>query len=91
MGDGSSAGCHHFRCLFLHTVSVLAQLERGKFFSSAITKHSFFPSVHDAVVHISKERQQASVSTQPCCPQHGDGEGSHTNPSLSAPSGGPQH
>ncbi|NXR49278.1 S26A6 protein, partial [Hippolais icterina] len=34
-------------------VSVLAQLERGNFFSSAITKHSFFPSVHDAVVHIS--------------------------------------
>ncbi|NXA77458.1 S26A6 protein, partial [Thryothorus ludovicianus] len=33
-------------------VSVLAQLERGNFFSSAITKHSFFPSVHDAVVHI---------------------------------------
>ncbi|NXO29647.1 S26A6 protein, partial [Cisticola juncidis] len=34
-------------------VSVLAQLEQGNFFSSAITKHSFFPSVHDAVVHIS--------------------------------------
>uniref|UniRef100_A0A8C3NGU0 Uncharacterized protein n=1 Tax=Geospiza parvula TaxID=87175 RepID=A0A8C3NGU0_GEOPR len=49
-------------------VSVLAQLERGNFFSSAITKHSFFPSVHDAVVHISRERHQASVSTQPCCP-----------------------
>ncbi|NXV68836.1 S26A6 protein, partial [Molothrus ater] len=46
-------------------VSVLAQLERGNFFSSAITKHSFFPSVHDAVAHISRERQQASVSTQP--------------------------
>ncbi|NWZ95497.1 S26A6 protein, partial [Nesospiza acunhae] len=46
-------------------VSVLAQLERGNFFSSAITKHSFFPSVHDAVVHISGERHQASVSTQP--------------------------
>uniref|UniRef100_A0A8C3RIP3 Solute carrier family 26 member 6 n=1 Tax=Cyanoderma ruficeps TaxID=181631 RepID=A0A8C3RIP3_9PASS len=44
-------------------VSVLAQLERGNFFSSAITKHSFFPSVHDAVVHISRERHQASVST----------------------------
>ncbi|XP_077040903.1 solute carrier family 26 member 6 [Agelaius phoeniceus] len=72
-------------------VSVLAQLERGNFFSSAITKHSFFPSVHDAVVHISRERQQASVSTQPCCPQHADGEGSHTNPSLSAPSGGARH
>ncbi|NWH31526.1 S26A6 protein, partial [Chloropsis hardwickii] len=46
-------------------VSVLAQLERGNFFSSAITKRSFFPSVHDAVVHISRERHQASVSTQP--------------------------
>ncbi|NXL48103.1 S26A6 protein, partial [Podilymbus podiceps] len=44
---------------------VLAQLERGNFFSSAITKHCFFPSVHDAVVHISEERHQASVSTQP--------------------------
>ncbi|KFQ77532.1 Solute carrier family 26 member 6, partial [Phaethon lepturus] len=30
--------------------SVLAQLERGNFFTSAITKHCFFPSVHDAVV-----------------------------------------
>ncbi|NWR49871.1 S26A6 protein, partial [Regulus satrapa] len=46
-------------------VSVLAQLERGNFFSSAITKHSFFPSVHDAVVHVSRERHQALVSTQP--------------------------
>ncbi|NXI69268.1 S26A6 protein, partial [Anseranas semipalmata] len=32
--------------------SVLAQLERGNFFSSTITKHCFFPSVHDAVVHL---------------------------------------
>ncbi|NXM89075.1 S26A6 protein, partial [Oenanthe oenanthe] len=48
-------------------VSVLAQLERGNFFSSAITKHSFFPSVHDAVEHVSRERRQASVSSQPCC------------------------
>ncbi|NWW20253.1 S26A6 protein, partial [Falcunculus frontatus] len=46
-------------------VSVLAQLERGNFFSSAITKQSFFPSVHDAVVHVSREQRQASVSTQP--------------------------
>ncbi|NXT67980.1 S26A6 protein, partial [Chaetops frenatus] len=46
-------------------VSVLTQLERGNFFSSAITKYSFFPSVHDAVVHISRERHQASVSTWP--------------------------
>uniref|UniRef100_A0A803YEI8 Solute carrier family 26 member 6 n=1 Tax=Meleagris gallopavo TaxID=9103 RepID=A0A803YEI8_MELGA len=29
--------------------SVLAQLERGNFFSSTITKHCFFPSVNDAV------------------------------------------
>ncbi|NXI41916.1 S26A6 protein, partial [Galbula dea] len=34
-------------------VPVLAQLERGNFFSSTITKHCFFPSVHDAVEHIS--------------------------------------
>ncbi|NWX21090.1 S26A6 protein, partial [Aegotheles bennettii] len=46
-------------------VSVLTQMERGNFFSSAITKHSFFPSVHDAVVHISGEQRRASVSTQP--------------------------
>lgn len=65
---GGSARCHHFKYFSLHIVSVLAQLERGNFFSSAITKHSFFPSVHDAVVHISKEQRQASVSIQPCCP-----------------------
>ncbi|NXI99436.1 S26A6 protein, partial [Psophia crepitans] len=34
-------------------VPVLAQLERANFFSSAITKHCFFPSLHDAVVHVS--------------------------------------
>ncbi|NWT06359.1 S26A6 protein, partial [Mionectes macconnelli] len=44
---------------------VLAQLECGNFFSSTITKHSFFPSVHDAVEHVSRERHQASVSTWP--------------------------
>ncbi|NWZ46567.1 S26A6 protein, partial [Haliaeetus albicilla] len=44
---------------------VLAQLERGNFFSSAITKHCFFPSVHDAVLHISGEQRQTLVSTQP--------------------------
>lgn len=65
---GGSARCHHFRYFSLHIVCVLAQLEQGNFFSSTITKHSFFPSVHDAVVHISKERRQASVSIQPCCP-----------------------
>ncbi|NXN32022.1 S26A6 protein, partial [Nycticryphes semicollaris] len=47
------------------SVPVLAQLERGNFFSSAITKHCFFPSVHDAVLHITGEQHQASVSTQP--------------------------
>ncbi|CAM9353025.1 unnamed protein product [Bubo scandiacus] len=41
-------------------VPVLAQLERGNFFSSTITKHCFFPSVHDAVVHISGERRRAT-------------------------------
>ncbi|NXS57188.1 S26A6 protein, partial [Brachypteracias leptosomus] len=46
-------------------VPVLAQLERGNFFSSTITKHCFFPSVNDAVVHISNEQRLASVSTQP--------------------------
>ncbi|NWY53013.1 S26A6 protein, partial [Chionis minor] len=46
-------------------VPVLAQLERGNFFSSTITKHCFFPTVHDAVVHISEEQHRASVSTQP--------------------------
>ncbi|XP_069626029.1 solute carrier family 26 member 6 [Haliaeetus albicilla] len=40
---------------------VLAQLERGNFFSSAITKHCFFPSVHDAVLHISGEQCQTLV------------------------------
>ncbi|NXV12463.1 S26A6 protein, partial [Cepphus grylle] len=47
------------------SVSVLAQLERGNFFGSTITKHCFFPSVHDAVLHISGEQCQASVSAQP--------------------------
>ncbi|XP_076202476.1 solute carrier family 26 member 6 isoform X2 [Aptenodytes patagonicus] len=42
-------------------VAVLTQLERGNFFSSAITKHCFFPSVHAAMIHISRERHQASV------------------------------
>ncbi|XP_054243588.1 solute carrier family 26 member 6 [Indicator indicator] len=42
-------------------VSVLAQLERGNFFSSTITKHCFFPSVHDAVVHSTRERRLPSV------------------------------
>ncbi|NXW89404.1 S26A6 protein, partial [Alopecoenas beccarii] len=46
---------------------VLAQLERGNFFSSAITKSCFFPSVHDAVVYSSEERRRDSVSIQPHC------------------------
>ncbi|NWU67556.1 S26A6 protein, partial [Pterocles burchelli] len=47
---------------------VLAQLERGGFFSSDITKHSFFPSVHDAVLHVTRgERRPASVSAHPGC------------------------
>ncbi|NWH67561.1 S26A6 protein, partial [Geococcyx californianus] len=45
-------------------VPVLAQLELGNFFSSTITKHCFFPSVHDAVVHANGERRQGSVSVQ---------------------------
>ncbi|NXG41873.1 S26A6 protein, partial [Psilopogon haemacephalus] len=44
--------------------SVLAQLERGNFFSSTITKHCFFPSVHDAVAHSTRERRPPSVSSQ---------------------------
>ncbi|NXE80882.1 S26A6 protein, partial [Cochlearius cochlearius] len=44
---------------------VLAQLERGNFFSSAVTKHCFFPSVHDAMVHINGAQRQASVRAQP--------------------------
>ncbi|NXJ75360.1 S26A6 protein, partial [Trogon melanurus] len=46
-------------------VLVLAQLERGNFFSSDITKHSFFPSVNDAVLHITSQRRQAPVRPQP--------------------------
>ncbi|NWH77979.1 S26A6 protein, partial [Piaya cayana] len=46
-------------------VPVLTQLERGNFFSSTITKHFFFPSVHDAVVHASGQQRQTSVSAQP--------------------------
>uniref|UniRef100_A0A803XS14 Solute carrier family 26 member 6 n=1 Tax=Meleagris gallopavo TaxID=9103 RepID=A0A803XS14_MELGA len=45
--------------------SVLAQLERGNFFSSTITKHCFFPSVNDAVLHINGGTRPAPVSTQP--------------------------
>ncbi|KAM9655775.1 solute carrier family 26 member 6 isoform 2-T2 [Morphnus guianensis] len=71
---------------------VLAQLERGNFFSSAITKHCFFPSVHDAVLHISGEQRQTLVSTQPCCLRDCDGReaAKPTLPCL-CPLGGPQH
>ena len=79
-GVVGSAGCHSFGCFSLHTVPVLAQLERGNFFSSAITKHHFFPSVHDAVVHVSGERRQALVSTQPRRPHHCDGGGQPSQP-----------
>ncbi|NWX93143.1 S26A6 protein, partial [Nothoprocta pentlandii] len=43
--------------------SVIAQLERGNFFSESITKHQFFASVHDAVVHVTGQRAAAPVST----------------------------
>ncbi|XP_025931272.1 solute carrier family 26 member 6 [Apteryx rowi] len=42
-------------------VSVIAQLERGNFFSQTITKHHFFASVHDAVVHVTGQREEALV------------------------------
>ncbi|XP_074770705.1 solute carrier family 26 member 6 [Athene noctua] len=73
-------------------VPVLAQLERGNFFSTAITKHCFFPSVHDAVVHISGEQRRATVCTQSRRPHHCDGGGAAkpTPPRLS-PLGGCQH
>ncbi|NXD66120.1 S26A6 protein, partial [Eolophus roseicapillus] len=45
-------------------VPVLAQLERGNFFSSSITKHCFFPSVHDAAEHASREQRLAPVSAR---------------------------
>ncbi|NWZ32623.1 S26A6 protein, partial [Asarcornis scutulata] len=54
--------------------SVLAQLERGNFFSSTITKQCFFPSVHDAVLHISGEQHTAPVRTCPGCPHCRRGE-----------------
>ncbi|NP_001239183.1 solute carrier family 26 member 6 [Gallus gallus] len=40
--------------------SVFAQLERGNFFSSTITKHCFFPSVNDAVLHLNGRTCPAS-------------------------------
>uniref|UniRef100_A0A669P1K4 Solute carrier family 26 member 6 n=1 Tax=Phasianus colchicus TaxID=9054 RepID=A0A669P1K4_PHACC len=52
-----------FTCFSLCAASVLAQLERGNFFSSTITKHCFFPSVNDAVLHIDAGRRPAPVST----------------------------
>ncbi|NXV76857.1 S26A6 protein, partial [Atlantisia rogersi] len=44
-------------------VPVLSQLERSDFFSPTITKHRFFPSVHDAVLHAGGEPRRASVSS----------------------------
>ncbi|NXT76093.1 S26A6 protein, partial [Zapornia atra] len=41
-------------------VPVLSQLERGDFFGPTITKHSFFPSLHDAVLHAAGESRRAS-------------------------------
>uniref|UniRef100_A0A8B9Q6P8 Solute carrier family 26 member 6 n=1 Tax=Apteryx owenii TaxID=8824 RepID=A0A8B9Q6P8_APTOW len=52
VGFGWGPRCHHGGRFSLHTVSVIAQLERGNFFSQTITKHHFFASVHDAVVHV---------------------------------------
>ncbi|OXB64510.1 hypothetical protein ASZ78_012773 [Callipepla squamata] len=46
-------------------VSVLAQLERGNFFSPTITKHHFFPSVNDAVLHIKGETRPAPAALLP--------------------------
>lgn len=91
-GALGSPGCHSFGCFSLHAVPVLTQLERGNFFSSTITKHCFFPTVHDAIVHISTEQRQASVRTQPRCPHRCDraGAAEPTPPRLS-PLGGPQH
>ncbi|XP_065543894.1 solute carrier family 26 member 6 isoform X1 [Lathamus discolor] len=40
-------------------VPVLAQLERGNFFSASITKHCFFPSVHAAAEHARTEQRPA--------------------------------
>uniref|UniRef100_A0A669P0J9 Solute carrier family 26 member 6 n=1 Tax=Phasianus colchicus TaxID=9054 RepID=A0A669P0J9_PHACC len=57
------ARCQSFTCFSLCAASVLAQLERGNFFSSTITKHCFFPSVNDAVLHIDAGRRPAPVST----------------------------
>ncbi|XP_068762877.1 solute carrier family 26 member 6 isoform X1 [Struthio camelus] len=41
--------------------SVITQLEKGNFFSQTITKHHFFASVHDAVVHVTGQREEALV------------------------------
>ncbi|XP_064375038.1 solute carrier family 26 member 6 [Dromaius novaehollandiae] len=41
--------------------SVIAQLERGNLFSQTITKHHFFASVHDAVVHVTGRQEEALV------------------------------
>ncbi|KAM8930808.1 solute carrier family 26 member 6-like [Pelodytes ibericus] len=43
------AGCHE---------SVVEQLERGNFFSKAITKGQLYPAIHDAITYISKVQEQ---------------------------------
>uniref|UniRef100_A0A8B9BVP8 Solute carrier family 26 member 6 n=1 Tax=Anser brachyrhynchus TaxID=132585 RepID=A0A8B9BVP8_9AVES len=72
--------------VFVASSSVLAQLERGNFFSSTITKQCFFPSVHDAVLHISGEQHTAPVRTCPSSPHHRHGEGQPSRPLPSSPS-----
>uniref|UniRef100_A0A8B9EQV6 Solute carrier family 26 member 6 n=1 Tax=Anser cygnoides TaxID=8845 RepID=A0A8B9EQV6_ANSCY len=72
--------------VFVASSSVLAQLERGNFFSSTITKQCFFPSVHDAVLHISGEQHTAPVRTCPGSPHHRHGEGQPSRPLSSSPS-----
>lgn len=87
-----SARRHSFGCFSLHIAPVLAQLERGNFFSSTITKHSFFPSIHDAVLHIGKEQRLASVSIQPRRARAREGErAAQPSPPSLCPAGGPQH
>uniref|UniRef100_A0A672V3K6 Solute carrier family 26 member 6 n=1 Tax=Strigops habroptila TaxID=2489341 RepID=A0A672V3K6_STRHB len=71
---------------------VLAQLERGDFFSSSITKHCFFPSVHDAAEHASRAQRPAPVSARTHRPhlRPRDGWGPPRHPPCD-PAAGPQH
>ncbi|XP_033922415.1 solute carrier family 26 member 6 [Melopsittacus undulatus] len=65
-------------------VPVLAQLERGNFFSSSITKHCFFPSVHAAAEHARREQRSApvSASTHRPHPRPRDGWGPPREPRV---------